>query len=235
MNKILCFDVSNHSCSVAISEGQNILAFEQELRPSMQAERLFVLIESALKTAHLHYQDLDYLAVTVGPGSFTGIRIGLAAARGIIRASKIKGLGVTNFEAAYYRLATQVKEYDNAFILLNAYRNQTYLQEFTNNGIKSKPLLVDNSDIKGILTSKKGRIICTGSGASSVYDEIKNIENLTILPRFPVVKALHIARYADEKINQGIFDPIEPLYIRPPDAKATIIQQFPLKATSVIK
>jgi len=218
MNKILCFDVSNHSCSVAISEGQNILSFEQELRPSMQAERLLVMIESVLKTAKMQYQDLDYLAVTVGPGSFTGIRIGLAVAKGIIYASKLKGIAITNFEAAHYRLAMQIREYDTAFILLNAYRGQLYVQEFTQNGIKSTPILIDNSVVNTILAEKKGKIICAGNGVMEIYSDIKNIKNLTILPRFPIIKALHIARYADDKINQGIFDPIEPLYIRPPDA-----------------
>ena len=96
MNKILCFDVSNNSCSVAVSFGQEIISFEQELRPSMQAERLIVMIQSVLINACLKYQDLDYMAVTVGPGSFTGVRIGLASAKGIIHATNIKAIGITN-------------------------------------------------------------------------------------------------------------------------------------------
>jgi hypothetical protein len=51
-----------------------------------------------------------------------------------------------------------------------------------------------------------------------VYSEIKEIERLIILPRFHTIKALHIARLADDMINKGQINPIEPLYIRPPDA-----------------
>jgi hypothetical protein len=47
---------------------------------------------------------------------------------------------------------------------------------------------------------------------------VKDIESVTCLPRFPTIRAIHIARYADDKINIGEINPIEPLYIRPPDA-----------------
>ena len=110
MNKILCFDVSNNNCSVAIANGQEILSYKQELTPSVQAEKLVVMIESAFRETGMDYADIDYLAVTVGPGSFTGIRIGLAAAKGILYASDIVGIAITNFEAAFYRLKMQVKE-----------------------------------------------------------------------------------------------------------------------------
>ncbi len=218
MNKILCFDVSNNSASVAIARGQEILSFEQEFTPSVQAEKLLVMIELVLEKAQMQYSDLDYLAVTIGPGSFTGIRIGLAAAKGIVYASQVKGVGITNFEAAFYRLKMQVKEFDSAVILLNAYRNQLYVQQFFQNGKKSDPVLMDISDVKNYLASQSGKIICAGSGLKEIYEQIKYTDNVFCLPRFPMIRAIHIARYADDIINSGKWDSIEPLYIRPPDA-----------------
>jgi tRNA threonylcarbamoyl adenosine modification protein YeaZ len=220
MNKILCFDVSNNSCSVAISEGQNILYFDQEMRPSIQAEKLMVMIERALEKTKKHYNDLDYLAVTLGPGSFTGIRIGLAVAKGILYASNLKGIGINNFDAAFYRMQMQVKEQKSAFIILNAYRGQVYALEFVDSKPKGNPALIDNEEIIRILKSRTEKTICAGSGMSIVYPELKNLDHLEILPRFPSIKALHIARLADDKINKGEISPIEPLYIRPPDAIA---------------
>ncbi len=218
MHKILCFDVSSNSCSVAISEGQNILSFEQEMRPSMQAESLLVIIERALKNTGKLYKDLDYLAVTVGPGSFTGIRIGLAVAKGILYASNMQGVAINNFESAYYRMQMQIKEHDSAFVILNAYRNQVYVQQYMQNGAKTTPALINNADIIDLLKQTKGKVICTGSGVPIIYHELRNLANLTILPRFPIIRAIHIARLADDKINKGEIAPIEPLYIRPPDA-----------------
>ena len=130
VNRILAFDVSNNNCSVAISAGQEILAYEEDLRPSMQAEILILLIERALQSINYDYQDIDYLALTNGPGSFTGIRIGLATAEGILISTNIQGLAISNFEMSYYRLQRQVKYFDKAVILLNAYRQQLYYQEF---------------------------------------------------------------------------------------------------------
>jgi len=218
MNKILCFDVSNNNCSVAIANGQEILVFKQELKPSVQAEKLLVMIEAALKETNMDYSDIDYLCVTVGPGSFTGIRIGLATAQGIIYASNIKGIGITNFAAAFYRLKMQVKLFDSAIILLNAYRNQLYVQQFFQDGSALDPVLMDTIDIKDYLANQPGTLVCTGSGLKEVYDQIKDMDNLILLPRFPTIRAIHIARCADEKIISGKFSPIEPLYIRPPDA-----------------
>ena len=218
MNKILCFDVSNNSCSIAISKGQEVLSFKQDLTPSIQAEKLMVMIESSFKETGMDYSDIDYLAVTVGPGSFTGIRIGLAAAKGILYASDIQGIAITNFEAAFYRLKMQVKKFDSAIIILNAYRNQLYVQHFYQDGAILDPMLMDYDSVKNYIANQSGKVVCTGSGLKEVYEKIKDIDRLVLLPRFPTVRAIHIARYADEKINAGKIDTIEPLYIRPPDA-----------------
>jgi len=220
VNRILAFDVSNNNCSVAISAGQEILAYKEDLRPSMQAEILILLIERALKSINYDYQDIDYLALTNGPGSFTGIRIGLATAEGILISTNIQGLAISNFEMSYYRLQRQVKYFDKAVILLNAYRNQLYYQEFDLAGNKGNYGLIDINKISNLFTDTKKKIVCTGSGTSEVYNQIEQNVNITILPRFAKINATQVCKYADEKINKGeVNQDIGPLYIRPPDAK----------------
>lgn len=220
VNRILAFDVSNNNCSVAISAGQEILAYEEDLRPSMQAEILILLIERALQSINYDYQDIDYLALTNGPGSFTGIRIGLATAEGILISTNIQGLAISNFEMSYYRLQRQVKYFDKAVILLNAYRQQLYYQEFDLAGNKGNYGLIDINNISNLFTDTKKKIVCTGSGMSEIYDQIEKNTNITILPRFARINATQVCKYADEKINNGeVNQDIGPLYIRPPDAK----------------
>lgn len=220
VNRILAFDVSNNNCSVAISAGQEILAYEEDLRPSMQAEILILLIERALQSINYDYQDIDYLALTNGPGSFTGIRIGLATAEGILISTNIQGLAISNFEMSYYRLQRQVKYFDKAVILLNAYRQQLYYQEFDLAGNKGNYGLIDIDKISNLFKDKKKKIVCTGSGMSEIYDQIEKNTNITILPRFAKINATQVCKYADEKINKGeVNQDIRPLYIRPPDAK----------------
>lgn len=224
--KILAFDTSANSCSVAISEGQQILFYEEELRPSMQAERLMVMIENALNSTKLEYSDIGYLAVTIGPGSFTGIRIGLAVCNGILWSMKNLGIPIQpilidNFEYSYYRLKMQVQEYDNAIIMLNAYRNQLYIKEFVKDKLNSTPKLMDVLDVVSMLKNSESRVICSGSGVGVIFEKIKNINNLTILPRFSNIKSIYLARLANEKISSKAWVPpvkVEPLYIRKPDA-----------------
>lgn len=220
-NIILGFDTSNNYCSVAIMRGQAIIGFEQQLDPNMQAANIIKMIELTLNNAGLKYQDIDYLAFPNGPGSFTGIRIALAVAKGITLASNMQAIVISNFDTAFFRAQEQVKEFDKAIIMINAYRNQVYLQEFDNKGNTSHHMMIDNENIKEyILNKKENKIICAGSGIAAVYDMICDIENLTILPRFPKIKAIHICKLASEIIKQGkICSEIAPLYIRRPDAK----------------
>ncbi|WP_341788870.1 MULTISPECIES: tRNA (adenosine(37)-N6)-threonylcarbamoyltransferase complex dimerization subunit type 1 TsaB [unclassified Rickettsia] len=224
--KILAFDTANNTASVALSDKDNILAYAEEVRPSMQAENLMPMIEQIMKAAQCSYDELDYLAVTNGPGSFTGIRIGLACAKGILFAKEnIKGVAVSNFEHAYFRAIGQVKDYDKIYVFLNAYRSQLYLQIFDKSGKTNEPLLIDFDSAIGLLKNEKGNIICCGSGLEFIYTQVKNLPNIIILPRFARVKAFIICRYVASLLanKAELNSAIEPLYIRPPDAKISVI------------
>jgi tRNA threonylcarbamoyl adenosine modification protein YeaZ len=219
--KILAFDTTNNSVSVAISEGERILAYNEELRPSIQAETIVPMIEDGLKKAKLSYNEIDYLAVTNGPGSFTGIRIGLSVAKGILLATEIKGIALSNFEFSYFRASTQIKNYEKIYIFLNAYRGQVYSQVFNQMGQATAPILLSYEQAIELLEKEQGIIGCAGSGVEQIYQKINNVENIIILPRFARVKSMHICKYLASKllIGQTSATIIEPLYIRPPDAK----------------
>lgn len=221
MPLILGFNTSNGCSSVAITSGQQVLAFYEELQPHMQAERILVLIEMALKRANLEYNDLDYVVTTRGPDSFTAIRIALATAVGInMAAGNIQSFAVTNFELSHYRALEQISTYSKIVILLNAYRNQFYLQEFDQEKNPGQPQLVDIDDALQMLKSCPKDTAIAGHGLQIIANEVNDMEHLIILPRFPRVKAVHLCRYADDCIKSGNnLHPLQPLYIRPPDAK----------------
>lgn len=223
--KILAFDTANNSASVAISENEKILAYIEELRPSMQAENILPMIEEALKIAKISYSDLDYLTVTNGPGSFTGIRIGLSVAKALVFSTNIKAAPISNFEVSYFRASAQVKNYDKIFVFLNAYRGQLYSQIFDHNGVASDPQLVNYEEAVYLLNQEFGVKVCSGSGLEFIYDMVKNKENIIILPRSSKIKAFRMCWYLKEKLakNQFISNNLEPLYIRPADAKVKII------------
>src|SRR5581483_5869032 len=122
--KVLAFDCSGASCSAAVviddrSAAQRFVAMERG-----HAETLLPMIETVLREAALTPAALDLLAVTIGPGSFTGLRNGLAAARGLALARKLPAIGVPSFDAI---LADEAGDRP-LFIVLESKRAELFVQ-----------------------------------------------------------------------------------------------------------
>src|SRR6202012_2465113 len=97
--KVLAFDCSGASCSAAVVVDDEPLAQHFATMERGHAEALLPMIDTVLRAAKLAPPAIDLIAVTTGPGSFTGLRIGLAAARGLALANGIAAIGVTSFDA----------------------------------------------------------------------------------------------------------------------------------------
>jgi len=97
--RVLAFDTSGAYCAAALLDGGLVRVTRAEEMARGQAERLMPLLEEVLRTADCAWADLDRLGVGVGPGNFTGIRISVAAARGLALGLEIPALGVTAFDA----------------------------------------------------------------------------------------------------------------------------------------
>lgn len=214
---ILGIDTSHNKCSVAISDGDKIITALVSKKPSSQAEELLLMIEQILAQTNLSYDNIDYLAVTKGPGSFTGIRIGLAASRGIVMASKIRAVSVSSFEAINFRILQAVKKFDYSVVLINAYRSQIYAQAFDSLGSAvAEPSLLDINDVTDYIKQVKGIVAVGGSGLI----EAGELDGVISLPRFPNVDARSVCRFANMQIIKGSYSSdLSPLYIRLPDAK----------------
>ncbi len=100
MSLILGFDTSAAHVSAALFDGQTVLADAHEVMARGQAERLIPLLEEVLAVAGHGWADLDAIGVGIGPGNFTGVRLSVAAARGLALSLGIPAVGVTLLEAA---------------------------------------------------------------------------------------------------------------------------------------
>jgi tRNA threonylcarbamoyladenosine biosynthesis protein TsaB len=96
--KILAFDTALGACSVGLWDGRAVTAHESIAMTQGHAEALMPMIERVMAAGQLTYADLDRMAVTVGPGSFTGLRVGIATARGLAMAADKPAVGVTTTE-----------------------------------------------------------------------------------------------------------------------------------------
>ena len=96
---ILAFDTSGPHCAAALMQGDTVLASLTEEMSRGQAERLMPLLEEILAAGGVNWRDLDVLAVGIGPGNFTGIRIAVSAARGLALGLGIPAIGVSTLDA----------------------------------------------------------------------------------------------------------------------------------------
>jgi tRNA threonylcarbamoyladenosine biosynthesis protein TsaB len=127
---ILALDTAGLGCSVAVARGDRVLSIEQSENMHGQAEALLPMVDDAVRQAGLIPMALDIVAVTVGPGSFTGIRVGLAAARGIMLATGARLVGVTSFDAAAAS-ARCVRDHGRyLLVVLESRRDDLYVQLF---------------------------------------------------------------------------------------------------------
>jgi len=96
---ILAFDTSAAHCAAALLRGTDLIAVTSEEMGRGQAERLMPLLDEMIKGAKLDWSDLSAIAVGIGPGNFTGIRISVSAARGLALALDLPAFGVSTFDA----------------------------------------------------------------------------------------------------------------------------------------
>ncbi|MGI3186169.1 tRNA (adenosine(37)-N6)-threonylcarbamoyltransferase complex dimerization subunit type 1 TsaB [Nioella aestuarii] len=121
---ILGFDTSAAHCAAALLSGDRMIAARQEEMAKGQAERLMPLLQEVLTEAGVALPDLSAIGVGIGPGNFTGIRISVAAARGLALSLGIPAVGVSRLEALALGAERPV------LACLDARRDHLYLQRF---------------------------------------------------------------------------------------------------------
>ncbi len=134
---ILSFDTSAAHCAAALVSGDQILGAMSELLLKGQAERLIPMLEEVLEGAGKSWGDLDLIAVGVGPGNFTGVRISVSTARGLALSLGIPAVGVSVFEA----LAFGTKGY--VTISRDARRGMVFSQEFEDGVPVGEPVMAE--------------------------------------------------------------------------------------------
>jgi tRNA threonylcarbamoyladenosine biosynthesis protein TsaB len=129
---VLALDTSGGACSAALFSHGTVTRLVEATRTG-HSERLMAMVESLLREAALAFADLERIAVTTGPGSFTGVRIGLAAARGFALATSRPaiGLGTLEVTAAAAARDAGLQPGSRLRILIDARRGEVYWQDFT--------------------------------------------------------------------------------------------------------
>jgi tRNA threonylcarbamoyladenosine biosynthesis protein TsaB len=219
--KILAFDTSSLHGSVALLEGQDVRAEIRTNSTKTHSSMLLKSVDFLLKSIGWQLKDLNLIAAGIGPGSFTGIRIGVSTALGFAQTLALPFAGISGLDA----LAHQNIWLEGSIgILLDAHRSQYYYAEYVSNKGRlrqtHKPTLINISDLEDSL--KDRQIYVVGDMNAYQWKTIKkDSAHWPQLVPVDLFLASGIGRLALLRKNiwrSGEYVVSEPLYIRPPDA-----------------
>lgn len=217
--RILSFETSAKAASVALLQDGILLGEYIQNSGQTHSRTVMQMAEDLLKNCDLTASDVDAVACASGPGSFTGVRIGLAAAKGFAWGREIPLIGVSTLEAMARNVAMAEGVYCAA---MDARRNQVYTALFElKNGVFSR--LVEDSAISIAELSEqmkglKQTIYLVGDGAALCYRMLEDVSGLVLLPEhLRMQRAAGSALVAWEQLQIGALTPakdITPNYLR---------------------
>lgn len=216
--RLLALDAAGRACSAALWCDGGIKARRLERMGRGQSERLIPMVQEVMAEGGLDFAALDAIAVTVGPGGFTGVRIGLAAARGLAMAWALPLIGVTCFEAVAAGVDPDEQAERLLVVVLDAKRRDLYVQGFRpGGGTVGAPAALAPEAIDGAVPA--GPLLLAGDGVAQSHDALAKAGRDVKLSRAPaLVDAATVAALA---VSRGLPSSprlqLRPLYLRPPD------------------
>lgn len=222
MAYILAIDTTLGACSVALLKDGEVRAEQKEVRARGHVERLLPMADEVLKSAGCDPQELDYIAVTKGPGTFAGVRIGLSAAKGMALALDIPIVAITSLEALAFEYAYNNENYSgNIMVAIDARRGEFYMQEFAVlNGCVDPINEAEAVRFEAVTDKLSDKVsVMIGSG-TVLLKEIFEAGDIDMLDQYVNPTATMIGLMAFQ-VSSGFMksDDVTPLYLRAPDAK----------------
>ena len=223
--KILAFDTSAKTASVAVCEGGNILGVSNIENGLTQSELVLPMAEALLSQLKMSFADVELYAVTVGPGSFTGVRIGVSTVKGLAFGRDIPCAPVSTLEA----LAENAAGLTGLIVpCMDARRGQFYTATFaaTAEGISrmTPDRAISAEELAEELRSYEGDIYITGDGYDVAHKLLTSLGvKLAVTPYLlRSQNAVSIARVAERMHAQGLSvseRELSPTYLRLPQAE----------------
>lgn len=217
---VLALDTSLGAVSVALANADGVrIAHRRELRENGHAERLFPLLGEVTAEAGVALRDVGRVAVTLGPGTFTGVRTGVAAARALVLATGCEAVGETSLAViarGVRRLRPEACAGRELLVAIDARRGQAYVQRFGAGGeALSEPELCAVEAVAAGLSG--AAVTVAGSGAGPIVAAAVAVGGApALLPGVFEPDALDLLHMAPDLVPLEV---VRPLYIRPPDAK----------------
>lgn len=172
--KILSVETSGKVCAVALTENDNLIKEELIEDENTHSVKLMPLIDKLLKQTNTNINDIDLFACDIGPGSFTGIRIGVSTIKAFMDVTNKKAIGVTSLEI----LANNIKEDGMICCLIDAKNENVYCGIFEKNAENCRQIeeaKFDNiNNIINLVKNKNKKIFFVGNGSIAYKDMIES-------------------------------------------------------------
>jgi len=207
---ILAFECANFSLSIAAQNCNKERAFREVREVRGQDAKALPLIIEALQEINIDIKDIDLISTTLGPGSFTGVRVGLSLGRGFRLALGVPLITLNCFDWIFETVREKQK-YEEIYVILNSQREELFCKKYASE--EQEPKLLTASEVAALITSNPTLI--TGDGAILVQDFVANKLNVTINPEMP--KADTLIEIALKNLKTGCYNNDEPFYLRSPD------------------
>ncbi|MBU2136401.1 MAG: tRNA (adenosine(37)-N6)-threonylcarbamoyltransferase complex dimerization subunit type 1 TsaB [Alphaproteobacteria bacterium] len=206
---VLALDTCLDACSLAVLDGGAVRAQASHPMGRGHQEAIAPLAQTVMAQAGLAFSELERIGVTIGPGSFTGLRVGLAFAKGLGAALSIPVVGVGTLAALAEPLGDEL-----AFSVIDARRGQVYLQAFSDGRPLMAPDALDVATAAARVAELSGGrdAVLAGSGAALLADLMPGAR----IVEGPACDPAAVARLAAAQTNPA---PPRPLYLRAPDAR----------------
>ena len=220
MSLILQIETATTVCSIALAENGRTIALKEVNERNVHAEMITLFIRDVLQQAGKELNNIDAVATSKGPGSYTGLRIGVSTAKGLCYALDKPLIAVNTLEAMASGAAAFGQQFDNDALLcpmIDARRMEVYMSLITTAGLIIKPTvaeIIDENTFADIAPNKL--IVIFGDGADKCRDILSERKNIVLLPQFSN-SATQLTKPALDKFNRGDFEDIayfEPYYLK---------------------
>ena len=215
MALILLIETATKSCSVSLSSENKIIACKEEVNKQYShAEKLTVFITELFKTQDFSIKDLDAIAVSKGPGSYTGLRIGVSTAKGLCYALDIPLISVSTLKAMAFRMA-QKEESDLYCPMIDARRMEVYNAFYNSTNKEIRGIQADIIEADSYQKELDKKVLFFGDGAQKCKQIIQHPNAKFLDDIFPSSKDM--LEIANEKFSEKIFEDVayfEPFYLK---------------------
>lgn len=214
---ILCIETSTTVCSVCVTSNEKVLSFREVNNGFTHSENLHIFIGEVLNEASLTFAKMNAIAVSKGPGSYTGLRIGVSAAKGLCYALNIPLISVDTLQSMAWTVSNGAKEDILYCPMLDARRMEVFCAVYNKNleiVLPVSALVMDENSVKEF---NLGKPICFfGDGVSKARELLQKINSATFTENvFPSSKSM--AALAAIKLKEKQFENValfEPFYLK---------------------